>query len=187
MGWLLSIINVKNRRSIYSLLLIILSTSAILVQWLFCADVRVKTMMAQTPQTQLLNSIIIWTFWAFCILMLALTIQLFLQRKVPYSQHYSWGIRMGVCLFSVSLMLIGAIICLLQSGSLSTNNGIGAQTDVLIFDGLSFKIPFYFAAHALQIIPITSYYLFEKKRQVVLFSITYVISFLVFLIIAMLR
>jgi hypothetical protein len=55
--------------------------------------------------------------------------------------------------------------------------------------GLSFEIQasFYLGLHSIQIIPLLSYYLFDQKKQVVFFSIAYVVLILVLMVLFFLK
>jgi hypothetical protein len=188
LGWLLPMLNVKKQRFYYSLIIAAIVLFAIVLQWIIGLDSGIGINNSSlTPRNALLILGLRWAFICFFLLMVILSTHFFVQRKVPYSQHYSWGIRMGTSIFTYSLILLGAIIWLMKNSRLTAFGYGSATNSVLNIDGINFAIPFYIGVHALQIIPLVSYYLFEKKRQASLFSITYVIVFLVFLIVSMLK
>lgn len=188
LGWLLPMLNAKKQRFFYSLLFAAIMLFVVTIQWIIALDFSTEHNNFQlAPRILFLISCLRMSFIVFSFLLVMLSTHFFVQRKVPYSQHYSWGIRMGASIFTYSMILLGAIVWLMKSSRLM-DFGYGSTTiSILNVDGINFSVPFYIGVHSLQIIPLVSYYLFEKKRQVSLFSITYVIVFLVFLIITMLK
>ncbi len=112
------------------------------------------------------------------------TIQFYNQKKVSISQHYCWGIRLGMLSFLI-FSLIGGWMLHLGSHSMP----LGNDTSGIPFLGWSrkygdFRVAHFLGVHALQIIPLVSYYALEKKNQVIVFSFIYFICVLALFILA---
>jgi len=122
----------------------------------------------------------------FLISVFVLTFSFFNQRKIKLSQHYTWGIRMGLGIFFLSL-LVGVLMVILGKHSIGGPDG----SKGLHFLNWSKKygdlrVPHLMGLFSLQIIPLISYYWFKTKVQVLTFSILYFVVFLAFLITALL-
>jgi len=105
---------------------------------------------------------------------------------MPISQHYTWGLRMGLLNFVV-YTVAGLIMFAKLSNS---NGGIDSDSGKILLNWGSkhgdLKIVQFMGVHSLQIIPLLSYYLFTKKTQVINFSVLYFLAILSFLILALL-
>jgi hypothetical protein len=121
----------------------------------------------------------------FLISIFVLTFSFFRQRKIKLSQHYTWGIRMGLAIFCLSL-LVGMLMVVLGKHSIGGPDG----SKGLHFLNWSKKYGDLRVSHlmglfSLQIIPLLSYYWFKTKVQVLAFSFLYLLVFLAFLITAL--
>jgi hypothetical protein len=109
----------------------------------------------------------------FFILMTWICLLFFIQRKNPRSQHYTWGLRMALLIFTGTLLL-GLVMHYLGS---FTVGGMDGSPGVPFFNWSKkfgdLRLVLFMGLHALQIIPLLSHYLFEKKKQVVFFSLIY--------------
>jgi hypothetical protein len=90
-----------------------------------------------------------------------------------HSQHYTWGIRSAMMVFSICMLM--SLIIYFAGHKLNPSLNVFD-----VFFGLAwgtrsiyFKISYYFGLHSIQLIPLVSYYLFEHKRQVIVFSFAY--------------
>ncbi len=138
------------------------------------------------PFNSLLYSLICLCIVVFLFAVLLLTIVFFRQRKMPISQHYSWGIRMGFLIF-VTTSIIGAL--LMGISTLTIDGSKGIEGIKFLYWDTKFndlRAARFMSVYSLQIIPIISYYMFEKKRQVINFSITYIIAIFIFVLLAFL-
>ena len=187
MGWLLYSINSKMARNLFSWGIIIsflMENAIVFIQsWRGVAS----HFNTKTPFDALLNNGLLLFIALFFINMFFITIVVFTQRKMPLSQHYSWGVRMGLLIFLI-LSMVGFGMFLIQAHTIGGEDG---SKGLLFFNWSKkhgdLRIIHFMGVHALQIIPLVSYYLFEKKRQVINFSITYLIVAIVLLILALIE
>jgi hypothetical protein len=187
MGWLLYSVNSKISRNIFSWVIIIsflFENGIVFIQsWRGVAS----HFNVKTPFDTLMNNGLLLFIVLFFLDMLMITIVLFSQKKMPLSQHYSWGVRMGLLIFLI-LSIVGFGMFLIQSHTIGGEDG---TKGVMLFNWSKkhgdLRIVHFMGVHALQIIPLVSYYLFEKKKQVINFSITYLIVAIVLLILALIE
>jgi hypothetical protein len=109
----------------------------------------------------------------FFLMMVWICLLFFIQRKNPRSQHYTWGLRMALLIFTGSLLL-GLVMHYLGTytvGGLHGSPGIPFFNWSKKFGDL--RLVLFMGIHSLQIIPLLSHYFFEKKKQVVFFSLIY--------------
>lgn len=122
----------------------------------------------------------------YAVTFIFITIAFFRQKKMPISQHYAWGIRMSMICF-LFLILSGAIMLLKMSHNFG---GTDTESGIILLNFSThigdMRVPHFMAIHSLQIIPVLSYYLFNKKNQVMAFSAFYIILMLTLIIMAML-
>jgi hypothetical protein len=122
----------------------------------------------------------------FFLLMLATTYLFYFQKKNAVSQHFTWGIRMGMIIFLVGIFL-GVFILIQNYYASSVNNVFLENVGISKQKHGNFNIPFFLGIHALQIIPLLSYYFFQNKRQVINFTLLYFILMVVFFLMAVLN
>jgi len=126
-----------------------------------------------TPLNAMLYSILGSFDVVFLLLMIFVTISFFRQKKMPISQHYTWGIRMGLLLF-VLFSFVGIMMMSVRShtiGGLDGEKGLYFLNWSLKHGDL--RIIQFMGINALPIMSLSSYYAFKKKNQVLLFSFTY--------------
>lgn len=138
-----------------------------------------------TPFDSMLYYVMCLMAFLFLVSIFVLTISLFNQKKIKLSQHYTWGIRMGLGIFCLSL-LVGVLMVLVGKHSIGGPDG----SKGLHFLNWSRKFGDMRVSHlmglfSLQIIPLMSYYWFKTKVQVLTFSFLYFAVFLAFLITAL--
>jgi len=137
-----------------------------------------------SPQIKMFNLIIIVCQIVFLLAMISCTFFLFKVKKVPTSKHYTWGIRMGFLIFSLFALLGVLLTC-----STSHLLGIQANDNVITLFKCNLKLKNLFfskllTVQSLQIIPLVSYFFFEKKSQVINFTIIYAILIVISIIFA---
>jgi hypothetical protein len=101
------------------------------------------------------------------------------QRKNPRSQHYTWGLRMSLLIFT-GTSLLGLIMYFLGT---YTVGGVDGSPGIPFFNWSKhhgdLRLVLFLGFHSIQIIPVLSHFLFEKKKQVVFFALIYMILVLV--------
>jgi hypothetical protein len=124
----------------------------------------------------------------FLLTMLFLTFRFFKQHKMPISQHYTWGIRMGLLIYCFAVT-INILV------HLSIFNGVGIQQTEEYLRVINqwdhpvggLKLFYVMGIFSLQAFPLSSYYLFSKKREVIIFALVYFICMLVMFIMTLLK
>jgi len=134
-----------------------------------------------SPFDNLVSSIQTLSQNVFIILMLVTTYLFYFQKKNSNSQHFTWGIRMGMIVFLIGL-LIGVYIMKVFG---NIESGFGSS--LLSKKHGNLKIPFFLGVHGLQIIPLLSYYIFQNKKQVLNFTLLYFIMMVVFFFMAVIN
>lgn len=185
-GWILEYLRSKSLIRLFSWLIAIsLSTVNIILSY---RAIRLSENFypSLNNNNQSLYFIMLLMIAIYSVTFILITIAFFQQKKMPISQHYSWGIRMSLLCF-LFIIITGGIMLWHRShnfGGADTENGM------ILFNFSTrrgdIRVPHFMALHALQIIPILSYYLFNKKYQVVLFSVCYMLFTLTLLIMALL-
>ena len=100
---------------------------------------------------------------------------LFFTQDIPNLQpHYLWGIRLGILIF-----VIFAFEGFLMGGRMSHTVGLENDNSNLFIVGWSRKvgdlrISHFIGMHALQLIPLISFYILKNTKTTVLFGILYV-------------
>jgi hypothetical protein len=184
-GWFLHFINSKSQIKIFSSLIaatMFFETTIIFVQSISGIHSHFNT---SDPFNAMMNLLLLLLMLIFLITVTYITILFFKQKKMPISQHYTWGLRMGLLNFVV-FTAAGLIMFAKLSNSIG---GIGNDSGKILFNWSSkhvdLRIVHFMGVHSLQIIPLLSYYLFTKKIQVINFSALYFLATLSFLILAL--
>lgn len=185
-GWFLHLINSKSQIKVFSWLIaatLFFETTIIFIQSIRGVPSHFNT---SNPFNAMMNGLLLFLMLIFLIVVTYITYLFFTQKKMPISQHYTWGLRMGLLNFVV-FSITGLIMFAKLSHSTA---GIGNDSGIIFFNWSmkhgDFRIAHFMGVHSLQIIPFLSYYLFTKKIQVINFSVLYFFATLSFLILALL-
>lgn len=139
----------------------------------------------QSPFDATANGILQFTSSMTWLCMWFATLILFKQRKSLHGQHYTWGIRMAYLIFSLGTT-IGMFMWIRMSHDVGNTNELrGMPLLNWNMNRGDLRIPLFLSIHALQIIPMVSHFLLEKKRQVMSLSVLYLVVILVFLALAL--
>lgn len=181
LAWLSYLINNTNVRKAITAFVFLIFSCFLSIVFIQMINDRIIFISNDTPFDLLMNQICLVLFLFFLILQIWITVIFYTQKKNMHSQHYTWGVRMGFIVFTFFLSVVFTIfLC----------KGKSVYLDLFqSHRGLSFEIQtsFYLGLHSIQIIPLLSYYLFDQKKQVVFFSISYVVLILVLLALFFLR
>lgn len=181
LAWLSYLINNTNVRKAITAFVFLIFSCFFSIVFIQMINDRIIFISNDTPFDQLMNQICLGLFLFFLILQIWITTLFLKQKKNMHSQHYTWGVRMGFIVFTFFLSVVFTIFLF---------RGKTVYLDLFQFHrDLSFEIQtsFYLGLHSIQIIPLLSYYLFDQKKQVVFFSISYVVLILVLLALFFLR
>lgn len=185
-GWILEYLRSKSTIRIFSRLIAFSLTAEIVL--LFYRALRMEESYFPAPfsKDHSLYYLMLIMVAIYCVTFIFITIAFFRQKKMPISQHYTWGIRMSLLSFLI-IILSGALMLLKHSHNFG---GTDSDTGIILLNFSThigdMRVAHFMALHALQIIPLLSYYLFSKKNQVMAFSAFYMILMLTFMIMAML-
>lgn len=184
-GWFIYHINSKTQIKVISWLIamsLLFETTTIFIQSYRGVPSHFNN---SDPFNSMMNGLMIIFMLVFLITVIYITILFFNQKKMPISQHYTWGLRMGLLIFTI-FSVTGIIMFAKMTHSIGGND---ANSGMILFNwSLKYgdlRIAHFMGVHSLQIIPILSYYLFSKKIQVINFSILYFLVTFCFLILAL--
>jgi hypothetical protein len=186
-GWITYYINVKSFKTLTNWLFIIsvvIENTIILLQAYRGVPSHFNV---SDPFNKLMYGLMVFSFAIFVFTIGLITIKLFTQKKMPISQHFTWGLRMGFLVFMLCSS-IGIYMLKIMSHTIGgTDGGPG-----LFFFNWSTKFGDLRVAHflgmiSIVVIPLVSYYFHTKKNQVILFSICYLLAVLLIFILAMMK
>lgn len=171
MSLLLHHLNARPTRMLLAFILSLLTIALVFV--IYATSVfSIQGSMDEQNGLILLKSLL---YVAFFGVMFWVCVVFFKQRKNPRSQHYTWGLRMALLIFSGTLLL-GLIMHFL---GIYTVGGLEGSPGIPFFNWSKrhgdLRLVLFLGVHALQVIPLLSHFLFEKKKQVVFFALIYLI------------
>jgi hypothetical protein len=183
MGWYLYYLNntvQKNVLIIGFLLTTFIQTSVVLLQ-----SVRGVSSFynPQSPFDKLVFGFQTVSHIFFILFIVVTTFLFYFQKKNAISQHFTWGIRMGMVIFLVGI-IIGVCMLIQNYYANGINNVFLENVGLSKQKHGNVKISFFLGIHGLQIIPLLSYYFFQNKRQVINFTLLYFILLVVFFLMA---
>ena len=186
-GWMLQYLRSEKIKKLLGWSLGMLATLKVVLIMVQSAKGEESHFNFSNPTSALIASSIVLADFLWLGAMIFFTYQMFSQKKMPLSQHYTWGVRMGMLNFCV-LAIAGILMHLKMShliGSIPNKNDQHSFWNWSNNQG-DLRIAHFFGVHSLQIIPLMSYYLFSKKNQVVTFSLLYLLFGLIVMTIALL-
>lgn len=139
-----------------------------------------------TPFDQMLNLALWVSYFLYTLMIIWVTTSFFMQKKMPTSQHYAWGIRLSLLVYLLFLF-IGFYMMNIKSHLVS---GQDSEKGLYFFNWSSkhgdLRIIHYIGIMALPAISLTSYYVFKKKKQILFFALTYFLIGLILYILTLL-
>lgn len=184
-GWFIYHINSKTQIKVISWLIaisLLVETTVIFIQSYRGVPSHFNN---SDPFNSMMNGLMMSLMFVFLITVTYLTLLFFNQKKMPISQHYTWGLRMGLLNFVV-FSVAGIIMFAKMSHAIGDSDN---HSGIILFNWSlnhgDLRIAHFMGVHSLQIIPFLSYYLFSKKIQVINFSILYFLVGLCFLVLAL--
>ncbi len=186
-GWMIYHLHSKSVRAICSFLI----TIALLAETSIVTLQSVRGVPSHfndsDPFNLMLHSLLLLMILMFSLVMIYVTISLFMQKKMPISQHYTWGIRLGMLVFVVFTLAGGYMYRIMKHTVGGEDGGAGLPFVNWSTQFGDLRVAHFLAVHALQVIPLVSYYFLEKKRQVIRFSILYSILIIVLYVLALMK
>jgi hypothetical protein len=180
-AWLSYLLNNTRVRKVITAFIFLIFSCFLAIVFIQMINERIIFISRDTPFDQLMNQLSLVLFLFFLILQMWITTLFLKQKKNMHSQHFTWGVRMGFVVFTFFLSILFAYFLFKDKN---------VYLEFLQFErGLPFEIQasFYLGLHSIQIIPLLSYYLFDQKKQVVFFSIGYVVLILVLMVLFLLK
>jgi hypothetical protein len=180
-AWLSYLLNNTRVRKVITAFIFLIFSCFLAIVFIQMINERIIFISRDTPFDQLMNQLSLVLFLFFLILQMWITTLFLKQKKNMHSQHFTWGVRMGFVVFTFFLSILFAFFLFKDKN---------VYLEFLQFErGLPFEIQasFYLGLHSIQIIPLLSYYLFDQKKQVVFFSIGYVVLILVLMVLFLLK
>lgn len=128
-----------------------------------------------SPFDQMLNTILYASYILYTLLIAWITVSFIVQKKMPTSQPYAWGIRMSLLVYLLFLF-DGFYMLVIKSHLVS---GKDPEKGIYFFNWSTkhgnLRIIHYIGILALPAILLCSYYVFKKKKQIIFFAISYFI------------
>lgn len=125
-------------------------------------------------------SITVFTVWTAII-----TSHLFRQDERSMPAAYLWGIRLGLCCFTLFALEGGIMAAILRHNIGGEDGGAGLPLLTWSRQHGDLRIAHFFGLHSLQVLPVAGYFLKEKKRMLFLCSAIYISGVVTLLIMAL--
>ena len=173
LGWLIDIINSKKYIRLVSWVLaisILIESTLVFIQ----AYKGEKAFLDVTsPSNLLIQKCMMLLDFTFCMSIFLIVVMLFVQKKMPVSQHYTWGVRKGVLVFFFFTAL-GFYLNFWSGSSAQMNKQLSILSEIHWNQrSNNSRWSLMMGLTSLQFIPLISNYALKKKNQVVIFSIIY--------------
>ena len=129
-----------------------------------------------SPFNEMLNTTLLGSYILYTLLITWITTSFLIQKKMPTSQHYAWGIRMSLLVYLLFLF-DGFYMMVIKSHLVS---GQDSEKGLYFLNWSTkhgdLRIIHYIGILALPSISLASYYVFKKKKQIIFFAISYFIT-----------
>ncbi|MGH2563024.1 MAG: hypothetical protein ACRDE5_00830, partial [Ginsengibacter sp.] len=173
MGWLTYYLTAQKKVMVYSWALVVTLLIEIIIIFFQAARGQRSHFNYSTPFNGILYGIMGLSITVFVLWTLYICILFFLQKEFDIPKTYLLAIRLGLVLF-VLFTLEGYVIV----GNSGHTVGAPDGSAGLPFVNWSkeygdLRVAHFLGMHALQIVPLTGYFLARKKMQVILFVIIY--------------
>ena len=185
MGWLLYYLQYRRAVVVYSWVLIIsmiIETGIISIQSArgLRSHFNVSTSLDAALFAVMGAVISLFTIWTIYICYL-----FFRQKEFSIPVVFLWGIRIGMIIFILSALEGGLMVHYLRHtiGGPDGSRGLPIVNWSRIYGDL--RVAHFFGLHALQIIPLLSYFVVSSKKELFLFSIIYTLMVAAFLMMAL--
>jgi hypothetical protein len=178
-AWYMEYLDAKRKVRAYSIMVVIVMTIEMTVITWQAANGRLSHFNITTPLYAILFALMgiaitILSLWTGYIDYL-----FFRQKLFSVPMNYIWGIRIGILLF-VIFSFEGGLMASRMAHTVGAEDG-GPGLPIVNWSRSygDLRVAHFFGMHALQVIPLTSYFLTKNKKQVFLFSAVYFLLVLV--------
>ena len=170
MGWYLYYLDMPRRTKSYSIMLVLVFAYEMFVILWQAANGRLSHFNIDTPLyatlfTMMGLAIMVLWFWSVVIL-----IFFFRKKQFTIPTPYVWGIRLGLLVFLI-FTLEGGVMSSRLSHTVGAADG-SAGLPIVNWSRQygDLRVAHFFGMHALQIIPLFSYFVAKRTRSVQIFS-----------------
>jgi hypothetical protein len=165
MGWYLYYLESPRKTISYTVMaVLVMSFELVIITWQ-AANGRLSHFNISSPlYLNLYNAmgvaIVILVFWT-----LYINVVFFTKKNIKIPRPYLWGIRLGLLMFII-FSLEGGIMAAQLRHTIGAEDG-GAGIPFVNWSGAygDLRVAHFFGIHALQILPITGYFIAKNSRQ----------------------
>ncbi|MDX2048038.1 MAG: hypothetical protein SFU87_14705 [Chitinophagaceae bacterium] len=182
MGWLMYYLDARRSVKVCSWLIVISMFIEVFIITIQSSRGTTSHFNITSPLNGILFSIMGIFILLFTLTSVYITFLFFRQKQFPISGHYLWAIRLGLVFF-VFFSSEGGMMVQRMAHTVGAPDG-GDGLPLINWSNTygDLRVAHFFGIHALQVLPLTGYYLAKTKGQVFLFSVLYFTMVMVFLI-----
>jgi len=172
MGWYLEYLHMPRKTLAYSIMAIVVFLFELSIITWQASNGRLSHFNISTPMYALLFNlmgvaiVILWSWTCYITF-------LFFRRQFDLPQSYLWGIRLGLIIFLIFSIEGAAMAARLAHTIGAPDGGPGLPIVNWSKQHGDLRVAHFFGMHALQIIPVLSYYVFKKSTWVMVFATFY--------------
>jgi hypothetical protein len=182
MGWLMHYLDARRSVKVCSWLIVI----SMFIEVFIIAMQSVRGTTSHFNITSALNGILFSVMGLFIALFTLTSVYInflfFKQKHFSISPSYLWAIRLGLLMFVIFSAEGGMMVQRMAHTIGAPDGGDGLPLINWSKSYGDLRVAHFFGIHALQVLPLTGYYLAKTKGQVFLFATLYFIMVTVFLI-----